>query len=488
LVVDDEKLIRELLEDFLGLEGFQVTTAEGGEQALEMLSQENFDLVLTDLKMPKMSGLQLLSQAKQLKPSLVVIIMTGYGTLDTAIDSMKQGAYDYLLKPFKVEDVLRIVSRGLRQGRLEKENINLKQTLHIYDASEAISSTLELDAIYAYALKAVDALLDPDYAALYLKNEKSGHYDISLEFLGEQGEELKGMRGQLSANELLKFFDQHKPCLLYDREIAKAYLEQPATTPLVSFTAFPIRAKEEISGFIVAVSFNRNKIFEEGQRRAMTIIANRIAFAIENAILYENLQNLFYQTVEGFARAIEAKDKYTHGHSERVCRLATIIAEGMDLPEVEVKLISQAAILHDIGKLSLDLSMLNFPGKLDRDGINTFREHPKVGMDILQPIYSLGKIVPYIYHHHENFDGSGYPDKLKGEDIPLGARILAVADSYDAMTSQRAYRKPRNHAAAIEELIRCAGKQFDPQVVKVFMIQIEKDLPVRPRQKGAAKK
>lgn len=477
LIVDDDEGIRDLLSNFLPLEGYQVKAAADGPEALEFLREEPFDLALTDLKMPQMSGLEFISRARQIDPTLCLVMMTGFGTLETAVEAMKQGAYDYFLKPFKVEDVLAIVARGLCQCRLARENIDLKETVQIYDASERISSTLQRDAVYAYILNAFDAVLDPDYAALYLRaeGEKKGDYRLALERGGEKPSDLDLMRGQLKVPALLRYFADKKPCLLQGEEGAAAFQKAPLRKPLASLVALPVSAKDDVPGFVVGLSFTASKHFREGQRRALSVINNRAAFALENASLYEDLQRMFYQTVEGFAKAIEAKDKYTHGHSERVRYLAILIARGLGLPEEETNKISQAAILHDIGKLSVDYSMLNYPDKLQPDDAENVRQHPRVGRDILQPILFLGEVIPAIYHHHEYFDGTGYPEKLKGEAIPLGARILAVADSYDAMTSDRSYRQALSHSAAIAEILRCAGKQFDPQVVRAFLVEIERE-------------
>ncbi len=479
LVVDDEKPIRELIEDFLSLEGFEVKTASDAEEALSLLEKHNFQVMLTDLKMPGMNGIELMEVASARCPTLVTIVMTGYGTLETAVTAMKQGAFDYVLKPFKIEDVLRIVTRALQQAKLLRENISLKETIHIFNASEAISSTLEKKEIYEYVMSALNDVLAPDYAAVYLKRGRK--FQPVFSYKTEASPSEREVTERLRIPPMLKLFREKRPCLFHGRKTHGILHTPKGVKEASALTSLPIYTKGEITGFVLALSFTPGKLFREGQRKAMAIIANRAAFAIENATLYENLQELFFQTVESFARAIEAKDKYTHGHSERVRDLAIMTARAMGLPEEEVKFIGQAAILHDIGKLSVDLSRLNYPGKIDRNDMDDFRKHPVVGKEILTPIKSLAPIIPYVYHHHENWDGSGYPEGLKGEEIPLGARILAVADAYDAMTSDRAYRKARSHAKAADELLRYAGKQFDPSVVRAFLVAMEEKLRSKKR-------
>jgi len=206
----------------------------------------------------------------------------------------------------------------------------------------------------------------------------------------------------------------------------------------------------------------------------LSILADRASSAIDNARLFENLQSTFQQTIQGFARAMEANDPYTHGHSDRVMQHSRLIAEGLHLDKEHVQRICTAALMHDIGKIGIPLDALKKPQKLTKAEYEMFKEHPDKGRRILEPIDFLKDIVPAVYHHHEQYDGTGYPLGLKGEEIPLEARILAVADTYDAMTSDRAYRAALSHEIAVAELKRCAGTQFDPRMVAVFIIEMER--------------
>ena len=176
----------------------------------------------------------------------------------------------------------------------------------------------------------------------------------------------------------------------------------------------------------------------------------------------------------GLVAAIEARDKYTNGHSTRVAEYAKIIAEGLGLPKEDVNLIYQAARLHDIGKIGIDNSALNKPERLTENEHNMFKAHITIGRQIIQPINFLSQAIPFIYYHHEFYNGKGYPDGKMGEDIPLGARILQVADAFDAMTSDRPYRKALPYATALSELRKFSGIQFDPEIVRVFIREFEK--------------
>jgi HD-GYP domain-containing protein (c-di-GMP phosphodiesterase class II) len=195
----------------------------------------------------------------------------------------------------------------------------------------------------------------------------------------------------------------------------------------------------------------------------LSIVASRATAAIENARLYEDLRATFQQTIEGLAKAIDKMDRYTSGHSDRVAQYAMYLAIRLGLPPDMVETVRQAALMHDIGKIGCVMN-LNKPGKLTQDEYEIFQKHPAYGKDILDPIKFLNPLIPGVYLHHERWDGRGYPLGLKGQDVPLIARIIAVADTYDAMTSDRAYRRALPHEVALNEIERCSGSQFDPDV------------------------
>ena len=198
-------------------------------------------------------------------------------------------------------------------------------------------------------------------------------------------------------------------------------------------------------------------------------LATQVAVAVENAELKRRMEVTYVETVSALATAVEARDKYTRGHSRRVTEFSTEIARRMNRPEWFVKDVESAALLHDIGKIGMPDHILHNRGALPPDGLQFVLGHPIGGEVILKPVGSLARLCPIVRHHHERYDGEGYPDRLKGEEIPIAARILAVADSFDAMISARAYKPTRTREEAIKELIRCKGTQFDPQCVDVFV-------------------
>jgi putative nucleotidyltransferase with HDIG domain len=207
----------------------------------------------------------------------------------------------------------------------------------------------------------------------------------------------------------------------------------------------------------------------KGERRMVETLASQAAIAIENARLFESTQQIYYDTLKSLARALEARDDYTRGHSERVADLSKKMAEDLGLESQEVQTIYNAALLHDIGKIGIRDEVLLAPRKLTENEMNIIKDHSAFGNTILMPLKFLSNIRECVRHHHERWDGTGYPDGKKGEEIPLASRIIAVADAYDAMTSNRPYRTSISHPVAVENIKQLSGAQFDPRVVDSFV-------------------
>ena len=485
LVVDDEKVIREILSDFLSMEGYVVRTVEDGSVAMTELRLRPYDLVISDLKMPGVGGLELLEQISAERLNVLTVIMTGFGTVETAIEAMKKGAYDYILKPFKVEEVVHVVQRGLERQRLSAENTRLRETLSLYRVSEAIASSLDLDKILDVILDSTVAECDADLVTLMLADPKTG----KLEERARRSAATIVLPDAPDLNyaELDVEFRDDRPVLAHGIKAARFFDRADADRPLASFAAVPLKLQGRTIGVLSAFSYTRGKKFDEGQRKLLFMLANRAATSIENARLYEDLvgknadlvrvnhslEENFAQTIVGFAHALEESDRYTRGHSERVAAYARVLALGLELPAPEIETVVQSALLHDIGKIGIRAEKLNKPGKLTPEEVTMFRTHPAKGRRILEPIPFMRNLIPGCWCHHESFDGGGYPQGIAGDDIPFLGRVVAVADAYDAMTSDRSYRKALSHEIAVQELDRCAGAQFDPRIVEVFLRVIE---------------
>jgi HD-GYP domain-containing protein (c-di-GMP phosphodiesterase class II) len=202
--------------------------------------------------------------------------------------------------------------------------------------------------------------------------------------------------------------------------------------------------------------------------RLLISIAEQVAVVISNTDLYNDLERFVFNVVKSLVYAIEAKDVYTRGHSERVSRYCLLMAEHLQLEENQKNHLHWASILHDIGKIGIPESILTKPDRLTDEEYRTIRDHPEKGHTILKPLDQLSASLPSILHHHERYDGTGYPRRLKGEEIPLLARVIAVADTFDAITSDRAYRPARTPQEALAIIKEVAGSQLDPALVDIF--------------------
>lgn len=230
----------------------------------------------------------------------------------------------------------------------------------------------------------------------------------------------------------------------------------------------PLQVKNEIIGTISVVNKVDGTQFHSDELEMLSTIAAQAAIAIKNATLYEEQQQTYLNTIQALVSAIEASDSYTRGHSERVTRYSLEIGKQLNLPVDRLQILERASILHDIGKIGVDLTLLHKQGRLTPEEIKELHQHPLIGMRILEPISFLHDVRNCIGQHHERYDGMGYPSRVKVEEQMLEARILAVADSFDAMTSDRPYRKALSLDLAINELSENAGTQFDPAIVEVF--------------------
>jgi putative nucleotidyltransferase with HDIG domain len=327
LVVDDEEAIREVVSTMLESKGYRCTAVQNGRVAQDQVKKLTPDLVLSDMIMPEMDGIKFLEWMRQYDPEVPVIMVTAIHDISTALEAIRRGAYDYILKPFEKDQLFLGVGRALQHRRLIIENRS---------------------------------------------------YQSNLEQLVEE-----------------------------------------RTAQLTS--------------------------------------------------AIEQLERSYDDTLEALGSALDLKDAETEGHCQRVTAFCISIAREMPVPAPYLAILARAAFLHDIGKMAIPDSILRKPGPLDDAEKKKMREHCQIGYDMLTRIPFLRDAAEIVLAHQEFYDGSGYPRGLKGDQIPLGARIFTIADSLDAMISDRPYRRALPMSHAREEIKRCSGSQFDPKVVEVFM-------------------
>jgi putative nucleotidyltransferase with HDIG domain len=469
LVVDDEEYICEVIKEMLADENYHVQTACDPKKAMEILEREGVDFVLTDLIMGEKSGVDVLNKTMKLHPDAVVVLMTGRPTIENAVAVLKSGAYDYLIKPFSMDTLRVVVKRGLEKQRLLRENINLKETVSLYRISEAMGSTIRLDFLLNLILETAIKELEADMTWVLLLEEKTNKL-IPKASLGIPPQMLKS--GFLSGKDSISrwVIKNAKPQIFDKDKIEDRFLCSEFKKKIRSGISHPLMAKGKVIGIVTLLRTDHHlSPFTTGQLHSLSIIASKAASAIENSKLYEELRESYMETLTALANAVEARDIYTRGHTERVWYMAELLARQMGWDEDKLWEVRMGGILHDIGKIGVPDAILNKPEALTHKEFEIMKQHPACGARILEGISFSKPAIPYILYHHERFDGKGYPYGLHGEEIPIQGRLMAVVDTFDAITSDRPYRKNKGFELAIKEIKDCSGTQFDPKVVKIFV-------------------
>jgi putative nucleotidyltransferase with HDIG domain len=476
LVVDDEDVIRDLCVHILTTEGFRVTAVANGAMALEELKRAPADLLITDIKMPQIDGLELFEHVKDLNLDLVTIFITGHGTLDTAIESMMRGVDGFVLKPFTREVLLSTVNRAIGRSRLKKENIRLKALIPLFEISKLLVTEIDLAHLFKIITEVLVQEFSVDRVSLMLMDEASGDLlirashgvptDLALKARRKIGEGVAGL--VLKRREPLIISEGTHP----DQDVMDAINREDMPASSMSV---PLTGKNKLFG-VLNVSKLSGPPFTASDLQIVLILSSQVVTAMENAALYEDQRENYFRTVQALVAAVEAKDPYTRWHSTNVAKYAVAIARDMGMSPSQLEEIHIASILHDIGKIGISELIIGKPDRLSREEFDIMKDHPAQGLRILEPIGFSATITNAIYQHHERYDGKGYPQGLAGGQIAPAARILSVADTVDAMVSERPYRGTISSQDVLLELERETGRQFDPVVAESAKRLIEKGL------------
>ncbi len=497
LVVDDEEGILDVTEGYFQRKGYEVYTASNGIEALEVLNRIRIGCVFTDINMPLMDGLELAENIRKKESTLPVVVMTGYPSLENSIQTLKNGVVDYLIKPVNLEQMELTLKRILRERELFVENLILKEEVERQERLKQLNKELldrveevntlnrvmedfsSTDSSYGIFNKVVDLGVeelkaekvffhiysDEDRSLVKMASSDSGIEDEAIR--DAFGSDLSKMANDFILDLLST---DHNPCLISG--LGNKNLDDV----IHSLMVVPLKIREKIFGVASAFSFHKSKVFNEKDVYYMSFITQKAASAIENIALYENIYNNLFSTLYAFVTALEVRDLYTRKHSTRVAKYAHLIAEEMGCNEEELDIISFAGSLHDIGKIGIRDDILLKPDRLTAEEYEKIKEHPVIGADIISKLGLWDQEMEIIRHHHERFDGKGYPDGLKRDQIPKLARILCVADSFDAMASDRAYRKKMDKSKVLQIIEENTGTQFDPEVVKAFFAIADQEL------------
>lgn len=367
----------------------------------------------------------------------------------------------------------------------------------IYKVSAYINTTEDITEIYNNIMDTIYEVLEPDRSFLIMKDDEKDVIEpvVIRKKPGETG----GARTNISTKIVKEAMTNGLSVLSHDAMEDDRFKggDSIVMNNIRSVMCVPVEATERILGAIYVDNVSSTNMFNEDHLQFLTALGKQAGVAIRRWRLIEDLENLYYNLVQALVATIEAKDQYTSGHSERVTDYAVELATAMRLDPDMVNQIRLGGLLHDIGKIGIPESVLNKPGRLDEDEWRLIRTHPRMGAQILKNISNIEDVISLVEHHHESYDGTGYPDGLAGEDIPLGARVLAVADTFDAMTSKRPYRDGLPMEVVIKEFNDNLGIQFDRKIAEVFLWLIEKgkiqvdksaagtmDVEVDPENKG----
>ena len=357
-------------------------------------------------------------------------------------------------------ETLEQINEGLRQS--------FEELSQLYRLSETIASALTFSRVLTLLLEVLREVVDYDSAILYLYDERAGTLRPNLE-KAVTPELRSRFAAQLQEGTLLWALNQGRTLVLADSGQGAWTQGLPEDDSGRSFLLVPILARGKPVGLMdLAVSSGPGS-FSQRDLSLLGILANQAGISLENARLYEAVRQDYTDVIQALAGAVDARDHYTREHSNRVSLYGVAIARQLRLDTDFVESVQFGGLLHDIGKIGIPDLILNKPGRLTDQEFQQMKGHSALGAGLLRRVESLNHLVPLVLYHHERFDGAGYPEGLAGKKIPLGARILNVADSFETITSDRVYHRARSMEEGLAEIQRCAGGQFDPEIVDAFV-------------------
>ncbi len=503
LVVDDDRRVIDLLQISLTQNGYKVNTALTGEEGLESARRESPDLIILDLRLPKKTGFEVCASLKSSKETshIPIVMVSASAEVDARLQGLMHGADDYLTKPFSPKELLikvrRIFERIEKTELLSTKNKEL-ETEVAKNREDLLVRNKEL-RFQVYSLETLmelthqlNASLDLDYTLNTLILSVVGQLRVNAAclFLTNQREDptrldayaFKGLKDSHAHAMVFQYGGAFVRALLplEGEEIQPLRLGQLEHDPDVEtevgalFAAgLTIVCPVVMKGRLVAILAVGEKVsgqeFTTNDLDMLRVLSESACMAIENARLYKDLQEAYVSTVRLLVSRIEEKDPYTHGHTERVAEYSVAIAKEMGFIPEEIQRIQFGAFLHDIGKVHTEDHVLHKPGALSEEEWRMVKMHPVRGAEMVKGVRFLERVVDVIRHHHERVDGKGYPDGLKGDQISLAAKIVNVADAFDAMTTDRPYRSGLTVEQAVAQLTEKAGSQFAAEIVDIMV-------------------
>jgi putative nucleotidyltransferase with HDIG domain len=501
LFVDDEESILNVASEYFRRKGYRVMTARNGVEAVEILEKEEIDCCFTDINMPQMDGLALAEHINQVDNTLPVVVMTGYPSLENTIKTLKNGVVDFLIKPVNLGQMELCVRRVISQRKLFVENLLLKKEVESKERLEKLNHELAVKVselnilnkilvdfsashstkdVFQRLLEIAIDVTATDLARFYVINDSvqtplavataamddQNHHSV-VPYPGGNGGAASVMPETWEtpiAALVREIATDEIPMLISENHGTRGLPQELASLMMV-----PLKIRNKVFGVLMAAARDRCSKCGERDLYYLSFMAQNAANVIENLALYENIYENLFSTLYAFVHVIEARDRYTQQHSSRVTRFSILIGKVMGCTSEELDILNFAGHLHDIGKIGIRDEILLKPGRLNDEEFNKIKEHPVIGAQIVEQLGFWERERQIIRWHHERYDGGGYPDGLKRDEIPFLARILSVADVYDAISSDRAYRRKMKEDQILQIIREGAGTQFDPKIVDVFM-------------------
>ena len=491
MVVDDEPSVRQAIAQYLSGEGFEVLEAANAFDALTLIhGLENIDGVIVDINMPGMDGLEFIRRVKQRDRTIVAVVITGLPSMSVIIEAMKAGASDFLAKPFKLSNLQVAIERLTRERRILLQNLllteevkakktieeinarlerKIKEQVILFKISDTLGKVKSMRELYQKVVSLACSLTETPQACFWVVNRELN----KLLLMGAIGEYPR-------AWDEIDIDGSDLPCARVIKEglpivLIGDALKQPAA-PNQSESGIPARdqifvpftMRDEVFGVLSVSRPKIQKPLGEEALFLLHLLAERTSLTVENLLLYESVALNLHSTLKALVRSLEAKDPYTKEHSRRVTDLSLRLAAHLGCTSIERDSLMFAGPLHDIGKIGVRDQILLKKGRLTREEYEIIKTHPVIGEEIVGNLGIVPMEKSIIRHHHERWDGHGYPDGLKGDDIPYLARIMSVADVFDAITTDRPYRKAASWHEALAEIKNNRGSQFDPKLVDAF--------------------
>lgn len=497
LLIDPDATHRVLISRALVEHGFDVVVAVDGRQGLEYFHAQPIDLVIVDVNLPDISGLDVCTELSHQRTVDEVPVLVS-GMADDASSSLRafeSGAQDYLHQPMSPEEICARIGHTLSNQRLKKnlseQNVELSTELNegqreldgayrrlklqllnqraLFDVSHQINSSIDVDEQINILLLTVMGQLVIETAAIFLVPEEDGALQLhSAKGVAKRDIQLVRLEHE---DAMFEYFEQKpRPLDLTSASSQVALGSDLRRLMDMGFVmALPIITGQRLGGLLILGPKAGDRSLDDSDLMLLSSLLSSAGIAMEKAALFKKLQESYIATIQSLMSAMEAKDTYTRGHTARVSRYALAIAEAMGFSKDALEDVRLGATLHDIGKIGIHEGILNKEGKLTSEELEIMKEHPALGDRILRNISFLQRARKMVRHHHERWDGQGYPDGLKGEEISLGARIVSVADAFDAMTSKRTYSEGMGLEEAIWNLTSKMGTQFYEDAAIVFV-------------------